>query len=154
MTIIYAQLLYIIVACAMFVQIQLWLFSDALSWKIPDIFSWLQKEGNLSEEEMTRTFNCGIGAVLVVQKALAGQVLKDIQRHEDAWLIGKVVHHQAGGCSAELLSPGYHLQDCLFAHNVLTGLVTVVLREQLCVRYNSGVPIGGQKNTGVCRILI
>ncbi|KAF7250998.1 Trifunctional purine biosynthetic protein adenosine-3 [Varanus komodoensis] len=69
---------------------------DALSWKIPHIFSWLQKEGNLSEEEMARTFNCGIGAVLVVQKDLAGQVLKDIQRHEEAWLIGKVVHHEAG----------------------------------------------------------
>ncbi|XP_053166686.1 trifunctional purine biosynthetic protein adenosine-3 isoform X4 [Hemicordylus capensis] len=75
---------------------------DALSWKIPDIFSWLQKEGNLSEEEMARTFNCGIGAVLVVQKELAGQVLKDIQRHEDAWLIGKVVCHQAGSAHVEV----------------------------------------------------
>uniref|UniRef100_A0A8C4KG14 Trifunctional purine biosynthetic protein adenosine-3 n=1 Tax=Dromaius novaehollandiae TaxID=8790 RepID=A0A8C4KG14_DRONO len=64
---------------------------DALSWKIPDIFCWLYKEGNLSEEEMAQTFNCGIGAVLVVQKELAQHVLKDIQRHEEAWLIGKVV---------------------------------------------------------------
>lgn len=45
---------------------------------------------------MTRTFNCGIGAVLVVQKELAQQVLKDIQRHESAWLIGKVVSLQKG----------------------------------------------------------
>ncbi|XP_025896152.1 trifunctional purine biosynthetic protein adenosine-3-like [Nothoprocta perdicaria] len=64
---------------------------DALSWKIPDIFCWLCKEGNLSEEEMAQTFNCGIGAVLVVQKELAQHVLKDIQRHEEAWLIGRVV---------------------------------------------------------------
>ncbi|KAK2522051.1 hypothetical protein Q9966_012669 [Columba livia] len=63
---------------------------DALSWKIPEIFCWLYKEGNLSEEEMAQTFNCGIGAVLVVQKDLAQHVLKDIQRHEEAWLIGKV----------------------------------------------------------------
>lgn len=70
--------------------------SDALTWKIPEIFCWLHKEGNLSEEEMTRTFNCGIGAVLVVQKELAQQVLKDIQRHEAAWLIGKVVSLQKG----------------------------------------------------------
>uniref|UniRef100_A0A8C3BLN9 Trifunctional purine biosynthetic protein adenosine-3 n=1 Tax=Cairina moschata TaxID=8855 RepID=A0A8C3BLN9_CAIMO len=60
-------------------------------WKIPEIFCWLYKEGNLSEEEMAWTFNCGIGAVLVVQKELAQHVLKDVQRHEEAWLIGEVV---------------------------------------------------------------
>ncbi|KFP81616.1 Trifunctional purine biosynthetic protein adenosine-3, partial [Acanthisitta chloris] len=64
---------------------------DALSWKIPEIFWWLYKEGNLSAEEMAQTFHCGIGAVLVVQEDLAQHVLKDIQRHEEAWLIGKVV---------------------------------------------------------------
>uniref|UniRef100_A0A8C4UAJ5 Trifunctional purine biosynthetic protein adenosine-3 n=1 Tax=Falco tinnunculus TaxID=100819 RepID=A0A8C4UAJ5_FALTI len=64
---------------------------DALSWKIPEFFCWLYKEGNLSVEEMAQTFNCGIGAVLVVQKDLGQHVLKDIQRREEAWLIGKVV---------------------------------------------------------------
>ncbi|NXX17420.1 PUR2 protein, partial [Podargus strigoides] len=75
---------------------------DALTWKIPEIFCWLHKEGNLSEEEMTRTFNCGIGAVLVVQKELAQQVLKDIQRHETAWLIGKVVSLQKGSAQVKV----------------------------------------------------
>uniref|UniRef100_G3UV84 Trifunctional purine biosynthetic protein adenosine-3 n=1 Tax=Meleagris gallopavo TaxID=9103 RepID=G3UV84_MELGA len=64
---------------------------DALTWKMPEIFCWLYKEGNLSEKEMAQTFNCGIGAVLVVQKELAQHVLRDVQRHEEAWLIGKVV---------------------------------------------------------------
>lgn len=58
---------------------------------MPEIFSWLQNEGNLSEEEMARTFNCGIGAVLVVQKEMVQQILKDVQRHEKAWVIGRVV---------------------------------------------------------------
>ncbi|XP_061857576.1 trifunctional purine biosynthetic protein adenosine-3 isoform X3 [Colius striatus] len=75
---------------------------DALTWKIPEIFCWLHKEGNLSEEEMTRTFNCGIGAVLVVQKELAQQVLKDIQQHEAAWLIGKVVSLQKGSAPVKV----------------------------------------------------
>lgn len=66
-------------------------FPDALSWKIPEIFGWLYKEGNLSAEEMAQTFPCGIGAVLVVQKELAQHVLQDIQRQQEAWLIGKVV---------------------------------------------------------------
>lgn len=84
---------------------------------MPEIFPWLQKEGNLSEEEMARTFNCGIGAILVVQEELAGQVLKDIQSHEDAWLIGKVVPHQSGYC-AELHLTGDCLKDCLLMYNI------------------------------------
>uniref|UniRef100_A0A8C8SAP3 Trifunctional purine biosynthetic protein adenosine-3 n=1 Tax=Pelusios castaneus TaxID=367368 RepID=A0A8C8SAP3_9SAUR len=69
---------------------------DAQSWRIPQIFSWLQKEGNLSEEEMAQTFNCGLGAVLIVEKELAQQVLKDVQRHEEAWLIGNIVPNYTG----------------------------------------------------------
>uniref|UniRef100_A0ACB8FIV8 Uncharacterized protein n=2 Tax=Sphaerodactylus townsendi TaxID=933632 RepID=A0ACB8FIV8_9SAUR len=69
---------------------------DARNWKIPDVFSWLQEEGGLSEMEMAQMFNCGIGAVLVVQKELAKRVLKDVQKGEDAWLIGKVIRHRAG----------------------------------------------------------
>nr|KAF6477548.1 phosphoribosylglycinamide formyltransferase [Molossus molossus] len=65
---------------------------DAQTWRIPKIFSWLQQEGQLSEEEMARTFNCGIGAALVVSKDLTEQVLRDIQQHqEEAWVIGRVV---------------------------------------------------------------
>ncbi|KAL9866682.1 trifunctional purine biosynthetic protein adenosine-3-like [Geothlypis trichas] len=64
---------------------------DALSWKIPEIFGWLYKEGNLSAQEMAQTLPCGIGAVLVVQKELAQHVLQDIQRQQEAWLIGRVV---------------------------------------------------------------
>ncbi|NXO26452.1 PUR2 protein, partial [Cisticola juncidis] len=71
---------------------------DALSWKVPEIFGWLYKEGNLSAEEMAQTFPCGLGAVLVVQKELAQHVLQDIQRQQEAWLIGRVVVpcHTAG----------------------------------------------------------
>ncbi|XP_053313149.1 trifunctional purine biosynthetic protein adenosine-3 [Spea bombifrons] len=63
---------------------------DALCWKIPGIFSWLQVHGGLSEQEMVRTFNCGIGAVLVVDSDLAEKVLKDVRSSEEAWIIGTV----------------------------------------------------------------
>lgn len=36
------------------------------SWETPMIFNWLQEHGNLAEQEMLRTFNCGIGMVVVV----------------------------------------------------------------------------------------
>ncbi|KAM4888637.1 trifunctional purine biosynthetic protein adenosine-3 isoform 1-T6 [Thomomys bottae] len=65
---------------------------DACSWRIPRVFSWLQHEGQLSEEEMARTFNCGVGAALVVSKHQTEQVMAAIhQCQEEAWVIGSVV---------------------------------------------------------------
>ncbi|XP_021111859.1 trifunctional purine biosynthetic protein adenosine-3 isoform X2 [Heterocephalus glaber] len=65
---------------------------DARTWRIPRVFSWLQQEGQLSEEEMARTFNCGVGAALVVSKDQTDHILREIQqRQEEAWVIGSVV---------------------------------------------------------------
>jgi phosphoribosylformylglycinamidine cyclo-ligase len=38
------------------------------AWEWPPIFKYLQELGNISEEEMYRVFNCGIGLVLIVKK--------------------------------------------------------------------------------------
>lgn len=69
---------------------------DATRWRIPSVFSWLQREGGLSEEEMSRTFNCGLGAVLVVSKQDAQRVLRLVQAKEEAWIIGSLTHKQTG----------------------------------------------------------
>ena len=42
---------------------------DQRSWPRPEIFSWLQREGGVAEAEMHRTFNCGIGFVVIVAAA-------------------------------------------------------------------------------------
>lgn len=60
------------------------------------MFSWLHKEGGLSEEEMARTFNCGLGAVLVVAPVDAQRVLSQLQAHEEAWIVGSLAHKQPG----------------------------------------------------------
>ena len=39
---------------------------DGAAWPRPAVFSWLQRAGNVEEREMLRTFNCGIGMVIVV----------------------------------------------------------------------------------------
>ncbi len=44
------------------------------SWKLPDLFAWMQKVGDISEGEMLRTFNCGIGMIAVVEAAKADSV--------------------------------------------------------------------------------
>ena len=53
---------------------------DQRSWPQPEIFGWLQREGGVADAEMHRTFNCGIGFVLIVaagDAARAEQVLRD-----------------------------------------------------------------------------
>lgn len=48
---------------------------DAATWPMPAVFPWLQAQGNIAPEEMSRTFNCGLGAVVVVSPAHADKVL-------------------------------------------------------------------------------
>ena len=44
------------------------------AWTFPDIFQWLQTSGGIEEKEMLRTFNCGIGMVLVVDENSAAEI--------------------------------------------------------------------------------
>lgn len=61
------------------------------------MFSWLYKEGGLSEAEMTRTFNCGLGAVLVVSPISAQKVLHQLHAEKTAaWIVGSLAHRQPG----------------------------------------------------------
>jgi len=64
---------------------------DATSWKIPPVFTWLQQLANLDDHEMQRTFNMGIGMILIVDVALVDQVLTHLTTTEfKAQAIGKL----------------------------------------------------------------
>ncbi len=49
---------------------------DAKSWQAPPVFKWLAKSGNIEPMEMARTFNCGIGLVVIVEPKHGDQVTK------------------------------------------------------------------------------
>ncbi|XP_012275237.1 trifunctional purine biosynthetic protein adenosine-3 [Orussus abietinus] len=62
---------------------------DATKWNILPVFSWLATLGGVSESEMLRTFNCGIGAVVICSPEHQKEVL-DKLRCENAVLMGSV----------------------------------------------------------------
>ncbi len=64
---------------------------DPTAWQRPEIFNWLQQEGGIPESEMQRTFNCGIGLVLVVDAADAAGAVEFLNTAgETAHVIGSI----------------------------------------------------------------
>lgn len=62
------------------------------SWELPAVFQWLQQQGNIEMNEMYRTFNCGVGMVLVVDAEDAEQALEILtSAGETAFRLGEIV---------------------------------------------------------------
>ena len=77
---------------------------DTGSWKLPELFQWLQREGQVDPFEMYRTFNCGVGMVLVVPEGQLDQALALLEAAgENAWLLGEI---RSGEGPAEVILSG------------------------------------------------
>ena len=48
---------------------------DLSAWQLPPVFAWLTREAGLEQAEMLRTFNCGLGLIVVASPDKAGQVI-------------------------------------------------------------------------------
>jgi len=65
------------------------------SWDVPPVFSFLQNAGNISDSEMMRTFNNGLGMIAVVAEDMAQDVLEQLSAmKEKGFIIGKVVERK------------------------------------------------------------
>lgn len=63
------------------------------SWDWPEIFQWLQKVGKVTNQEMLRTFNVGVGMVLCVAAQDAESIVHLLLNlGEKAWIIGEIQH--------------------------------------------------------------
>ncbi|EXX77665.1 bifunctional aminoimidazole ribotide synthase/glycinamide ribotide synthase [Rhizophagus irregularis DAOM 197198w] len=68
---------------------------DSNVWELPKVFKWLKENGNIPSDELFRTFNCGIGMVLVVSSDNEIRVKKLLQQYEsNVYTIGRVVTKQ------------------------------------------------------------
>ncbi len=69
---------------------------DADSWEMPKLFKWLQTDGNVATSEMYRTFNCGIGMVVIVAAEHAEAATAHLQASgETVYRIGVIREREA-----------------------------------------------------------
>lgn len=70
---------------------------DLSAWERPGVFRWLKEIGNIEDEEMLRTFNCGLGLVLVAGRSEADRLCADLAAAgETPAIVGEIVE-AAGG---------------------------------------------------------
>ena len=61
------------------------------TWVAPPVFGWLQQQGKVDATEMARTFNCGIGMVVIVDKENAATAKAHLQASgETVFMIGSI----------------------------------------------------------------
>lgn len=64
---------------------------DGMAWQTPRIFNWLREQGNVEQQEMYRTFNCGIGMVIIMNPNHAAEAVAQLASvGETAWCIGTI----------------------------------------------------------------
>jgi phosphoribosylformylglycinamidine cyclo-ligase len=64
---------------------------DTRSWRRPAVFNWLQQNGGIDEQDMLRTFNCGIGMVMLARKEYVKGLISAAASHDiDCYVIGEV----------------------------------------------------------------
>ena len=67
------------------------------SWPVPPVFDWLQKLGNVDDDEMYQVFNMGIGLAIVVSSYYAESIQQQLaQNGLKSWLIGQIVPGSGG----------------------------------------------------------
>ncbi|MEM9334319.1 MAG: phosphoribosylformylglycinamidine cyclo-ligase [Pseudomonadota bacterium] len=70
---------------------------DTASWQQGPVFDWLMQHGNIDIDEMRRTFNCGVGMVVIVNAADVDATLKSLSLSgETAWVLGTIGNGDAG----------------------------------------------------------
>ncbi|MCE9780483.1 phosphoribosylformylglycinamidine cyclo-ligase [Shewanella algae] len=74
------------------------------SWQWPSVFNWLKQAGNITEHEMYRTFNCGVGMIVALPQAEAGAAIELLKaKGENAWQIGTIANRTQQEEQVEIL---------------------------------------------------
>ncbi|QLC21449.1 phosphoribosylformylglycinamidine cyclo-ligase [Parasphingopyxis sp. CP4] len=91
---------------------------DASAWPQPALMGFLQGQGNIEPEEMARTFNCGIGMILIVHPDLAASVTDAlIAAGETVHQIGRIENGEKGCTVSGTAADWSALADWSATHN-------------------------------------
>ncbi len=76
---------------------------DLGSWTLPPVFSWLFKQAGLEQSEALRTFNCGIGMIVVVAAEKTAEIADSLTKSgENVCVLGRVTVGEGVACSGNL----------------------------------------------------
>ncbi|CAG9812407.1 unnamed protein product [Phaedon cochleariae] len=109
---------------------------DATKWRMPAVFPWLAAAGGVCEGEMLRTFNCGVGGVLIVDGGDAEGVLRMVEVPGGA-VIGRVVEKKSVSEQVTVK----HFSDVMEAS--MRPHIPSVVRNQPVSKKRVGVLISG-----------
>ncbi|KAF2707974.1 phosphoribosylformylglycinamidine cyclo-ligase-like protein [Pleomassaria siparia CBS 279.74] len=73
---------------------------DAKSWPVPEVLKWLKQAGRIQDVEFSRTWNTGLGMVLVVDGDKVGQTTEILQEYgEKVYRVGRLVKKAGDDCT-------------------------------------------------------
>ncbi len=85
--------------------------STTRAWPRPGVYDWIQKHGELTESEMLRVFNCGIGMIVIAPHDQADDIVQRLEGlGERAYVIG-VIERKVEGQPPLHIDPGFRSRD-------------------------------------------
>ncbi len=76
----------------------------ASSWRVPPIFGTIKKLGNVEDEEMFRTFNMGIGFIIIAGEKEAGEITSHLKSiGEKVQVIGEIIRDEHNNGNVEVI---------------------------------------------------
>jgi phosphoribosylformylglycinamidine cyclo-ligase len=76
---------------------ELQLTMDRSTWALPELFKFLAAEGQVEQPDLERTFNCGVGMVLLVPpSSVDATIARLTAKGLQSWASGEVIHAQNG----------------------------------------------------------
>ncbi|MBI1174822.1 MAG: phosphoribosylformylglycinamidine cyclo-ligase [Sideroxydans sp.] len=77
---------------------------DGKAWQTPKLFDWLRTMGNVEQQEMYRTFNCGIGMAVIVATDDAAAAIRHLEAAgETVWTIGAIRARQGDEAQTQVV---------------------------------------------------
>jgi len=74
------------------------------SWNMPPIFKWLKEKANIGDDELYKTFNCGIGMVAIINPNDKEEAIRILEQNgETVFVLGKIANRDLNEAQSEII---------------------------------------------------